>query len=454
VPHFREPIQDARNPARRRSRLAAIAILLLLLIAAGYWGSRLEWAKASLAKARALIPLRERPLPMAANDEMRSPVATNSMRALPGRGISPVGVDDYQTLFAEIFKGKMPEICGLTADEAKTYINTNGDSVAHLPMPSFNAALDKLLRSDKAEERLVGFYVRAYEAGETAMKAEKVNYPGCKRDSGCWDATYKAKQEAQASAAEPLVQWALSSGDAKIYAAALYACGAVKAGACSSVSYAGWAQLEPENASVWLLIASDAERRKDVAARTAALDRAAAARDYNPRVPNVAAIFNADSVRAESPLVQSLVASKLMMVDSGLPRLSWASGIGRHCGRAEAMGDTRRVLCDQLATKIAEKDETLMGLRLAQSAGERAGWDAARVQRLKDEYTIFLMPLSQLSFDEKMLTCESLNTINAWTAKLLTVGERAIAREMVRTSGKSLAELAEEYRKTVSDGAK
>jgi hypothetical protein len=453
VPHFREPIQDARIRGRRRARIGAVVILLLLLIAAGYWVSRSDWVKASFAKAGAIIPLRERNLPMQTGGETNSREATNPMQALPGRGFPSAGADDYNALLADVFNGKVPEICGLSADEAKTYINTNGGSVEHLPMPAFNAALDKLLRSDKSEERLVGFYVRAHEAGETAMKAERVNYPGCKSDSGCWDATYKARQEAQASAAEPLVKWALSSGDANIYAAALYACGALKAGACSSVSYAGWAQIEPENASVWFLIASDAERRKDVAARTAALDRAAAGRDYNPRVPNVAAIFNADSVRAESPLVQSLVASKLLMVDI-VPRLNWASGIGRHCGHAEAMDDTRRTLCDQLATKIAEKDETLLGAMIARSAGERAGWDAARVQHLKDEYTVATMPLMKLSLDEKMLTCESLNTINAWIGKSLAVGERAIARELVRTSGKSFAELAEEFRKPVSSVAK
>lgn len=129
-------------------------------------------------------------------------------------------------------------------------------------------------------------------------------------------------------------------------------------------------------------------------------------------------------------------------------------GLGRHCARLEVMDEPRRVMCDALATKMAEKDETLFGVMMAKSIGERSGWSAERLQPLKDEYEVFAGHAFEGMFGEKMFTCEAVSIGNQKLLQMLALGERGATREFVKQSGKTLAEMAAEYRKSAATVAK
>jgi hypothetical protein len=446
-----EVTQPAVTARRKRVRWLFAGMLLLSILAA-FLAWRNDAIKAYASKAVAIVTASAKPAGEDKKYETSdSPVVVGPLNRLPSRALSTGGADDEETSFlAEIFKGQVPEICGLSTEEAKAYIATKGASTDRLGARALAETIGKLLQSDNARERTLGLYLRAHEAGYAAMQSEELNYPGCKPGQPCSERPYEAMRQARANAVEPLIEYALKSGDVDAYAAALHGCGNAKIGACSSISYEGWAKIEPDNASVWLTIAGEAESRKDIPARTLALQRAAASSTYNPRVPLLAAAFNAAPVLAESTLVQSQIIGRLIGVDAAVS-LGHFSVAGRLCGRAEKMDEERRALCDSIATTFVEKDQSLLGLRMGQTIGARAGWDAVRIQQLQDEYTIATGRLYQMFADGKMLSCESMENINRWARSVHAVGERGAVREFVAKSGKSMAQLAKEYRKFETD---
>jgi hypothetical protein len=348
----------------------------------------------------------------------------------PAKSASQAKSVEADSVVAEIFKGADPEVCGLSKAEAKEFVASRQASIT----PPVNRVLaeniTKSIQSSDLREKTLGLYLLAHQAGQAAMDAERLNYPGCSSGSECFDKPYDAKLQTRPVNAEPLVNLATATRNLDTYAAALYACSGVKTSACNSITYLRWAEMEPDNAAAWLMAASEAEARKDTAARTDALQRAAAAKNYNTRAPSMSVLFTTDAVQALPPLAQSAIASTLLEIDSGI-RFKPLAGLGRHCGGAESIDGERRVLCDALSTKLADKDQTLAGLRMATTIGERIGWNNDQLKLLKDEYAKSTAPL-QGELDGNMFTCDVLDKANQRARKVLTIGERATARETIR----------------------
>jgi hypothetical protein len=362
---------------------------------------------------------------------------------------SPTNIKGNEdSAIAEIFKGSAPEICGLTKEEAKAFIASNGNTGARSANLVLNEKISKFVQSGNLREKAIGLYLFAHQAGQAAMDSESVNYLGCKKSPECFNKPYEAMLQARPVNAEPLVKLALGSNDLDVYATALYGCTGVKTNVCASLTYQNWAEMEPNNAAAWLMAANEAESRKDSVARAAALRHAVTAKDYNTRTPSLATVLTAESAKELSPLAQSSIAGVLMEIDESI-KFKPLGGVGRHCGAAEVIDDERRVLCDALATKLADNDKTLVGVRMAITIGERLGWSNERLQPLKDEYLVGTSPTPG-SLDQTMFTCNTLYKANQAVQKSLSVGERAAVHDVVKKSGKSLAELASDYRLTSS----
>jgi hypothetical protein len=245
---------------------------------------------------------------------------------------------------------------------------------------------------------------------------------------------------------------ALASNDIGVYATALYACSGSNTGACATISYARWAQMEPDNAAAWMMAANEADARKDSAARSSALQRAVSASDYKTRLPTLAEVLALDEIQAQPPILFSSTLSMIVGINAA-SSISWMGSIVRYCGRLEIKDESRRVTCDALATKMAEKEETLLGLMIAKSIGERSGWSAERLQPLKDEYDVFTGQAFE-DIGENMFSCEAVSKGNQKLLRMLTIGERAALREYVKASGKTLAALAAGYRNPASAATK
>jgi hypothetical protein len=348
--------------------------------------------------------------------------------------------DGAGSVVTEIFKGNEPEVCGLSKAEAKEFVTSKQASLTSPVNRVLAEKISKSIQSSDLREKTRGLYLLAHQAGQAAMDSERLNYPGCSSGTECFDKPYDAMLQSRPVNAEPLVNLATSTRNLDTYAAALYACSGVKTAACNSISYLRWAEMEPDNAAAWLMAASEAEARKDSAARTAALQRAVTAKNYDTRAPSMLAVFATEAVEALPPLAQSTIASTLLEINDSI-RFKPLGGVGRHCGAAEPIDEERRVLCDALSTKLADKDQTLAGLRMATVIGERIGWDNEQLKTLKDEYNKSIVPM-QGDLDRTMFTCDVLVKANQRVRKVFTIGERAAARESIKKVDGSLAKLS------------
>jgi hypothetical protein len=389
-----------------------------------------------------------------ANKQVKSNDKTASIAALTSRApVKPVEEESFLASIFKDFKNQTPEVCGLSAAEAKAFIASNGMFFSETTSRALADATSKFVQSNNVHEKATGLYLFALQAGGDAAESERVNYPGCESSDDCVLKPYQARQKAVPVNAEPLVTLALESNDISVYATALYACSGSTTGACAKISYARWAQMEPDNAAAWMMAASEAEARKDSAARASALQRAVSANDYNTRFPILTDVLVSDEIQDQPPMQLASTLSTIVGLNAA-STIGSLVGLGRHCARLEVMDEPRRVMCDALATKMAEKDETLFGVMMAKSIGERSGWSAERLQPLKDEYEVFAGHAFEGMFGEKMFTCEAVSIGNQKLLHMLALGERGATREFVKQSGKTLAEMAAEYRKSAATVAK
>jgi hypothetical protein len=355
-----------------------------------------------------------------------------------------------------LVKEKTPEVCGLSKSEVEAYLKSGDADVLD---PSKKSALvladiaRDMIQSKKLSEQTVRLYVTAQLAGLKAMEAERLNNPGCKHSEECSSEPFYAAERARAASVTPLINLATSSNDPGVYAAALYACAGAKTGGCENLSYAEWADMEPDNAAAWLLAASEAESRKDPSAQTVAWQRAVEATRYDSRVPRLAGMVEAESAQAQGPLSLSPMYALLFSANAmaGIPLFG---GILRHCSREEVVDDARRTLCNALAEKMVGNDETLLAAMMARVMGERVGWSAERLQSLKDEYTVATGQIFEGITDQNMLSCENVKKSNERALRVIQIGERAAAREAVEKRGKSMAEMAQLYRNPAPGNAK
>ncbi len=440
-----EPNKSDRRNRVRRFAAGTLVFIFLIAMLAWYsdgvrsWATKLAPTAFSTNRPSTVMPQEKNVIP-----NSHAATITNSRTAT--NALPTIKSAEEESFLASIFKGKTPEICGLSAAEASAFIANNGIIDTSQGRPALAEVVSKFVQSDNLHEKSLGLYLLAHQAGADAMEAERVNYPGCKSSEACSSEPYAAMQRVRSANAEPLVKLALTSNDASVYATALYACGGTKTDACGTITYAHWAEMEPDNAAAWLTAANEAELRKDSVARAAALQHAIDAKGYDSRAPRLAEVLKSESVQAQLPLAQLSISSELAGL-SAMSGIQSTSSLLSFCGRRVSMDETRRSTCDAIATKLVNQDESLWGLMMARSFANRLGWDAERMQALNDEYAVVTGQMYDLIGDENMFSCDALNKSNQVTQKTLSIGERAVSREFVKNSGKKLSELAEDYRK-------
>ena len=349
-----------------------------------------------------------------------------------------------------LLKDPKVEVCGLSDFEAAKYIagDTEGDTNAMTS--TLLAAMDKLKQSENPREKALGLYVQAHLADWVASIAEQGKFRICEGDFDCaiklidTNKAPKIKPEVSSTGVAPLVKLALSERDPAIIAAALYACARDQTGVCATISYADWVAVEPDNAAAWLKLADASFFSKDSAARDNALQRAATASGYDLRVPSLASVWSAELMQAQSPSAQFSIGLQLA-VSQIMTSLPPTYAVVTQC-RLSGLDDAHRVMCDAIASKLLEKDDSVIGLSTAAFIGEKIGWDKARVQALRDEKVVALELMIDAIPGANMYSCKNLAIQIQEHQAALTKSERAITRDRIAASGMSFAELVEKYR--------
>ena len=353
---------------------------------------------------------------------------------------------------AALLKPDKVEVCGLSDFDATLFIAGDTEVGVAAVNTTLAQVTGKLVDSEQLRERALGLYMQAHLAEWAWRNAEQSKYRMCDGDMECIGKKMSTPQTPPAPAPEtrsvdaaPLVALARSSRDPSIVAAALYACRDIQTDACKSISATDWAAIEPNNAAAWLKVAADAAARTDNLGREDALRRAMVATEYDARTPAFSLVTDSDLVIAQSPLVKYFISSHLVnsrMSASGRP--IW--GLAGYCAYEKTIEAPRNTLCDTLANKLLDNDDSLAALYVARAIGKKNGWDVARLQSLKDELDVFLGGASDATPGANIFSCHQLDIENKWVNLMLAKGERGMLSKRVAESGKTLAQLAAQYR--------
>jgi hypothetical protein len=305
--------------------------------------------------------------------------------------------------------------------------------------------------------RAFGIYWGGRQAGAEGAAALRARQEDCGSDEDCQKrvdaAASHAYETAARASADALARTASASRDPMAYAVAMQACrraevvGPGVQGACQLISAEQWARLDPDNAIAWLHVAGSARARKDVAAEAEALQRVAAAREsrlYADRLPDIAlSLLSAD--------VPALERQQIAITLIGM-FAAWTfpgyQAVTQYCSD-EAVRDTNRSQsCDALASALVSRGTTLIDLGIGMKIGERVGWPAEKVGWVKAQRDAIQAISSRLSpSDDEIFTCRSLQLFRTYLRRLAGAGgELGAARLAIQESGRSTAELNEEYR--------
>ena len=378
--------------------------------------------------------------------------ATAAAQILATQNSQPA-TSDWQLFLdklTRLLKGPKVEICGLSDFEAAKYIAGDPEIDDKALNTALAAMRAQIVGSEKPHDKAFGLYVESRLAEWAAISASQSELRICQDDFDCMinllNTTKKVESAPASTAASiaPLVALALGERDPAIIAAALYACRGDRSGACATISYADWVAVEPDNAAAWLQMADDASLKKEPARRDDALRHAAAASGYDLRVPSLASVWNAELIQSQPPLVRSSIGLQLassQITTTPAPIYAMSS----YC-RLDGLDDAQKQLCDTLANKLLEQDDSVIGLSIAAFIGKKIGWDAARLQALRDQKGVEMGMMIDMSSGASMYSCENLSKRIQETEAWLTKTDRALIRDRIAASGMSFAELVEKYR--------
>lgn len=255
-----------------------------------------------------------------------------------------------------------------------------------------------------------------------------------------------------------LARVAVSSRDPAVYALAFYRCN--KAGAtaaadasCSLISAANWAQLEPDNAVPWLYLAS--ALRGDERASDEALFRASRARASRLHWNAIAALTESRAIKQQPAETRGLLHAHVhsLSVSFALPDLG---PVMSYCSPTRTTDAARRQACSDIATVFADRGTTLVELSVGTRLGARTGWAADRVSALRDRSDAIQAQLSEDPAPNDPPNCSQLAALESRTADLLRYGEVGAAERRIQASGRSVEQLAQQWRegqRTLHSGA-
>ena len=258
-------------------------------------------------------------------------------------------------------------------------IETEEDRAQQAGAALHAAAVQRLRASTDLPTRAIGLQLAAML---------QPNSPADCQGDDCTAALQAARQQARAPLAE-LATLALGSNDAQVYARAWSACQQASqppadVPACSQLSVQRWAQLAPDTAAPWLVLAAQARAAGDAAGELNAMHRAALASDWRhpagdllrPLLAQTAPVPAAPLVRWHAEFHALSAELRVASMVAPMPL--------QFC--AAPLDSNRLQTCTQLANRMLAAPEDLMQLSLAIAMARRVGLPAEQVAVRRREF--------------------------------------------------------------------
>jgi hypothetical protein len=245
------------------------------------------------------------------------------------------------------------------------------------------------------------------------------------------------------------VQLAAGGEDPAVYALALNMCNttvATEAAACRSLSPQRWAELDPDNAVPWLLIALKAQFSHDRAAEADAFSHAAKTHKIDSYSDSVLAFAEQELPRDVTPLERTYLDEQVIGVQAATWSPQYAVTL-QHCS-SDAMHDsTIRSQCDSMAERMVTNGTNIRDLDIATTIGARAGWSKERVDEVvqKAHALMWAVMAREPQDASKRWSCDNVNSMNAYFAKVVQLGEVGAAQDALDQSGESVESMAQKY---------
>jgi len=350
-----------------------------------------------------------------------APPPVSSAAVSSGAAFPPASIDGR----GEVPVGDLVEVCGLGRIRRQPDGSPYPPTVVAAANAAFEKAAAELAASSLPLQRAVGLYVQATVEDRRVALSET----------------------ARAATAE-LARVALSSRDPAVYALAFYRCH--KAGSttpadasCSLISAANWAQLEPDNAVPWLYVASAV--RQDERARDEAIFRASRAQASRLHWNAIAALTESRAFKQQPAETRGLLHSYVVGTYAAFALPDPAPAMG-YCSPTRTADASRRQVCSDLAGVFADRGSTVFELSMGTRLGARMGWPADRVAALRDRADAIQAQHGSEALRNDTSSCRVLALAESHNADLYRYGELAAAERRIRASGRSVEQLAQQWR--------
>jgi len=376
--------------------------------------------------------------PSAAND---AGPATRQLRALLKMSPDAPAIDSN-------VHGDDGSACGLEQLRAAL----NGEEKAATLLEQSKAVLSEVaLRMSKSlieQERAMGLFAQIGVAEFVGNEPDWDEVKTCLEDDACIEKKSAERQQAIGIYIAALAQMAYQTKDPSVYATAFYTCrNSSETPECKNISAERWADIDRNNAVPLLFLASEVSRSQSSVNRDQALLEASNSILFEPRMLPVLSLAQADAVQSASPSQRFLINSLLAGQFIGYSVIDY-SALFSICKPPANSHSGRQETCSKIAEKLAQQDNTLVGLNMARIVGMWTGWPADRVANLKDEGDAAMhVAHTAFGFGEPV-TCSGAAQLQNYFNDIARLGELTALRQRIAATGKSASSLAEMYRQS------
>lgn len=214
------------------------------------------------------------------------------------------------------------------------------------------------------------------------------------------------------------------SGDAAAYRLALLGCRRWDGGklpACRGLTVEAWARLDPQDARPWIHLMTDAQKLRDEAAMSRAVDEALQRRLQGSSSPLLETVFSAGGSVGD-PEGMGLLAVEVIGQDAALPK-SEVLALLRFCSPEGVKDAARRDRCERLARWQLSQADDLMDAEVGLTIADRVDLPGEQRpftrEQLKRGQAWMVDESARLSGYD----CASLRRISDWTARRVQLGE-------------------------------
>jgi hypothetical protein len=321
------------------------------------------------------------------------------------------------------------DVCGYgrVARSALNHIMSEAQAAADAALARLAA---RLTDGKKERDIALGLFLRL----ATIQQEVTDEHPGCD-DASCRQDIDDIVRMRRASYEEALQKMALTTRDPQVYAGAFHSC---RYAGNSCMPAERWAELEPDNGVPWMFVGG-----------LAGLQRAAKAKRFDARYPDLRGLLQSPEFRNEAPQTRFAIAGDLIAMEMTSPTLNYAMFVS-FCAPspgADLMQLPRasKGVCGDLANLLLKHDRALLGFATGITLAKSAGWPPAVVNSLLEEKGALLRAMQHLAWtDETGGDCAKLAEFEGWLADYSRLGEVGLARKLVAEAAKTAAQSAPE----------